>query len=708
MHKKISLLIFLTILISSFALANLPTRINITMSEVVYNNITFAKDFYLEHDNPFCEIHGTLNITNPSLEPVNSIYLSFVNYERLITDFKWVDGRDGMQDSGSPPTEQEYGRVESGVNNVTLTQDLDDDGLTDYMYVNSTHLIFNLSSESSLLSVPLGASIATAGGTPVTLNVVDALLNGSKEYANVTIIGTTNENNVITENVELFIKEFPYGPVVLFISELRPGNYTTFIYNITCQDTEPPVKINTSYYNAYHPEINRKVLAGYNWTITQFAKNNLYLGHDVTNINITIRAQSVTWNLTEFDFYLRELFPLGDYLHVQGNGTSDSVWHWQPNAGTLSAGQEVNISYNMQAPESVPFTATYLAIIENITYDAPFVMSNLTISEVNASGDIIHPFQKRIYKPADNINNTNVTWEITPEVNVPINISYELFKVTMWVTYNENPNNYTGLNITYEGSPLAEINLSTSWGNSSYQWYFNYTDGSMPPVVWLKPEWRITNNYAQILNFSRTISGQDLYMKYIYVVHGYWLQVEKNITNIGEGQYRIFTYVENIGNGWTPINEYVTVYDFVPNEFSAWNFSHTIQMINDTVGVFGSDYYGMAYRWNIPWKAGMNSSLGPKNGPDATGAGNYSWNVSYTVNGTGTYRASELYIIGLDPLKVDGAFTSPLITVMSGLQSYSKEIIYVGIFSLLVVINIANLFMTHNINKKLDGHKSKK
>ncbi len=54
----------------------------------------------------------------------------------------------------------------------------------------------------------------------------------------------------------------------------------------------------------------------------------------------------------------------------------------------------------------------------------------------------------------------------------------------------------------------------------------------------------------------------------------------------------------------------------------------------------------------------MNSSLGPKSGPDKTSPANYSWSVQYIVNGTGNYKASELYVIGLDPLKVDGANTS--------------------------------------------------
>ncbi len=347
---------------------------------------------------------------------------------------------------------------------------------------------------------------------------------------------------------------------------------------------------------------------------------------------------------------------------------------------------------------------SYMALIENVTYSVSYLMSNLTLDEINVSADVEQKMEKRIYQPSDNDLNHNVTWEIQPLIWSDVNITFDLNKVTMWVTYDLNPNNYTGLNKTFTGSPIKEINITESWGNSSYYWYFNYTDGSNstnpPPIVWLRPEWLISNKMGQIVNYSLSVSGEDLYMKYIYVIHGYWLQIDKNITNIGEGIYRINTTVTNIGNGWTPKYEYVTVYDFVPNEFVAWNFTDTTY-INETVGVPGSDYYGKAFRWNIPWKAGMNSSLGPKNGPDATGYANYTWTVGYIVNGSGQYKVTELYIIGLDPLKVDGAFASPIITIIAGIQSHSTEIVYVSVIAFLIVLNITNLIITHRINNKI-------
>ncbi|MGM5482373.1 MAG: hypothetical protein ACQESF_02820 [Nanobdellota archaeon] len=714
-------LLFFTVFVlfvSVFSVYGLDTRVNISMDEVVYNNITYAKDFDLVEENTFCEIHGTMNITNPSDETVFDTYVSFKNIERMITDFVWVDGRDGSMFSGGSfqnlTVEKDIG---DSHNNYTMPIDMDNDGSTDYAWVNSTHFNFNLSSEADLISISLGVDISS--GLPKTIDVDQALVTGKKDYGNLTILGDAIEANTLNvSSVTTKIIEFYESPVIIHIPELRAGNYSTYKYNVTCgENTEPPVDLVTNYTSnsSAYPNINRKVLAGYNWTVTQEARNNLYLGENVTNVNITISAQSVEWNTTSFNFSLEKLLKSGDWNNVEGNGTSNREWWWAPNGGELAPNENHNISYVVRAPYSVPFTATYLALLENISYNAPFLMSNLTIIDINASAKLNKSFEKRIYKPSDNEDNHNVTWEIRPEALVPINASYELNKVSLWVTHNMNPNNYTGLNITYEnsGSPLKEVNYSTDrkWSteidSTKDHWRFNYTDGSNtsnpPPIVWMKPEWLITNDYAQLMNYSRTVSGEDVYLKYIYVIHGYWLQVNKNITSVGEGRYKVYTYAENIGNGWTPENEYVTVYDYVPDEFDAYNFTKTSKLRNITVGTPDSMRYGKSYRWNIPWKGTMNSSLGPKNGPNAASKGNYSWNVTYFVNGTGDYKVSELYIVGLDPLKVEGASASPVISVISGLQSHSREAIYVGIVAFLIALNVTNVVMTNRINKKIDS-----
>jgi len=610
--RQTALLVLIALLMAYPAFAG--THINVSMTESVYQNVTYARDFYGVSNQTYCFINGTLFVHNPGTETVYDIYLNLVNTNRMISNFTYFNdgtGRYGYQKNGTPGT-----------------------------------------------------------------------------------------------------------PIIIHIPELRSGNHSTFRYNVTCNNTNPPINISTTYINTDHGN-NLKVLSGQNWTINQTINNMHYLQQPVQNLNITIQAMDVQWNLSTFSFALLYLYNLNDSANVVGNGTSNTTWYWTPLGGTVDYNQSAWITYIARAPYSVPFTASYMAITETLTYQTGFLMSNLSLTQINGSAKINFSFEKRISQPSDNLLNHNVTYEIRPYVIASDNITFDLNTVTLWVTADMDPSNrstsFGYLNKTYTGSPIQRINITEGWNPAGNYWYFNFTDGSNssypPPIVWMKPEWLISNANGQIVNYTATKSGLDLYMKYIYVINGYWLEIKKNITNTGEGQYDINITVENIGNGWTPEYEYVTVYDFVPNQFTAYDIVYdpsingcwgTSWCTNLSVGSPGSEFYGTSYRWNIYWKAGMNSSLGPKFGPDATGAENYSWSASYKVNGTGAYQVTQLYVVGLDPLKVDGASASPVISVITGLESKTREIMYIAIVAFLIVVNVTNLIITNRINKKLE------
>ncbi|MGM5482542.1 MAG: hypothetical protein ACQESF_03700 [Nanobdellota archaeon] len=683
------------------------THVNVTMEEIVFQNVTFAEDFDLTNQQKSCMVEGSINTTNPSEETVFDIYLLFRNVDKLTTDFFLSGGRNAsVIQGGAGLTDNVSQDIENTINHYTMPIDLDNDGNTDYAWVNSTDFIFNLSSESSLIGVPLGVDISS--GLPKTISVTEAPITGSENFGNITIQGDAIEANTLNvSSVSIDINERLVTPIIIHIPELRENDSSQFIYNMSCMGKEPPVTILTNYSNDFHTDINKKVLAGHNWTLNQTVSNKNIGGKDITNLNITMNTQYVPWNNSRFYFNFSGLYPLDDYTNV--HQLNNHIWSWAPAGGTLAWGSNESIKFNMTAPFSVPFSATYMALLENVTYSVDYLLTNLSLESINASADLVPDFEKRIYKPADNKDNHNVTWEIKPYVSTDKNITYDLQKVTLWVTHNMNPQNYTGLNKTYNnsGGLLERINRTDPWNTETDpedDWYFNYTDGSNatnpPPIVWIEPEWLITNKYGQIKNFSKTLNGEDLYMKYIYVVNGYWLQINKNVTSIGEGQYRINTTVQNIGNGWTPEYEEVTIYDFVPKEFTAWNFTVEPPK-NETVGTSGSNYQGQAFVWDVPWKDGKNSSLGPMRGPNATGYNNYTWSVAYTVNGSGQYKVTELYVVGLDPQKVDGAFASPIITVISSIQSHTHEVIYIGIIAFLIVLNVTNLVITNRINRKI-------
>ncbi|MCA9477943.1 MAG: hypothetical protein KC535_02235 [Nanoarchaeota archaeon] len=584
--------VFMVLLLSSVGLA-LPTRVNITMYETVYQNVTFAKDFYLTENTEYCTIAGILNVSNPSPDTVNDIYLNYTFTQNMNSTFVYDAGRFGVQ--------------------------------------------------------------------------VQGVANG-------------------TDN-----------PFVVHIPELLSGESSQFTYNVSCDSVPAPMNINTTYENFDHG-FTRKVLAGENWTITQRVTNDFT--QSLNNINVSITAQNVSWNGTNDNFLLAQLNPVADYSNVSGNGTSTTNWYWQVNGGTLTTGSSANITYIVTAPDNVPTSDTYMAILERLTYDIGFLASNITLTDVLAKSQLDFNVEKRIIQPADNENNTNVTWEANADVSTPINISYNLTAVSLWVTETLDPSNKTTSFGTLEQNyvPGFEVNLTNTWTTAGSAWDFNFTDGSSalspPPIVWMRPYFNLRNAQGQILNSSVTQSGNDIYMKYIYVINGYWLQIDKNITSIATDSYRIDIFVENIGNAWTPQNLVVTAYDYVPAEFAAFNFSDPFDA---SASSNGSGFNGTSYRWTIPVKSPYNSSLGPSSETLA----NRSWSMNYFVNGTGDYRLSDLYIVGLDPRQVDGAGTHEGIAVFSNFITRSSEFFYVFIVLFLIVLNIINFMYTRKIADKL-------
>lgn len=498
----------------------------------------------------------------------------------------------------------------------------------------------------------------------------------------------------------------------IIVPELMMGNFSQWVYNVSCVSVAPPLSMDTVY-SGINTGIDRKVLAGENWTITQNVSNALVIDYDLNNVKIEIRTNGIFWNTsngsTYQNFTLLKLLNSGDSSNVTGNGSNNWNWNWTPGGGTINRTSVFNISFVVGAPANVGTSGIYLALTERLIYNVFYAASNITATKVSAKGPVYFREKKQIIRPADdNPNSTNVTWQADAYVNTSFNISYTLTKVTMWVTNTLNPGDqdtvYGRLNVTYV--PNKEINKSGFWftqpsgtAGVDRSWAFNFSDGSVssspPPIVWMRPFFEIVNSYNQIINSSYTRNGDDYYLKYVYVVNGYWLQVDKNISSIEENIYTVNITVENIGNAWTPSGLTVTVYDFIPASF---NYSQLSQNPSQTQYLTSESWNGTAIRWNIPRKAPYNSSLGPK----TESVLNKRWSVKYNVNGTGQYKVSDLYIVGLDPRKVDGAGSHEGITVISEFMSGTKEMVYLVGLIALIGLNILNFIMTRRINKRLE------
>lgn len=679
--KYILLLVVMFIFSSVFASAD--TYLNITITERAHQNVTFAEFFVLEETVHWSLVQGWLNVTNPSDETVYDIRIRMDNMGNLETNVTHFDGRHGVQAVGltTDPVTVTYSDPITTTPQPFISQDLDRDNRTDFIWVNLTHLIIDLSTETELITFELADPIDE---DPHAVSFsMEPIISSSGELLG-WVDGTEALNSPwqIDGGVIDIIQAPNDDYVMLHIPELQPGDYTVFTYNATSA-IEPPLKISSDYIHDQYT----KVLANECFQVIQNATNSFEQGLDLFDVNVRMTMQSVVWNDTESNFSFQQLYPFGDYVNVDNTTGHNQTWVWNVNGGTLTHGDMQWINYSVCAPVTVPNSSTYLFLQEELSYFTGGTITGVNLTTVLAGADVRFNFTKRIDRPTDTEENRNVIWEAEPSVATSTDINFNVTKISMWVSSSENPNDLTELKERY--FPQVLVNQSNRWNsynNLGQRWYFNYTDGSHPtlappPIIWMIPYYHIADVDDQIIRIFETESGEDYYFKYIYVVNGYWLEIEKNVTNIGVDQYNISLNVWNRGPGFTPRDLTVTVYDFVPVNFTVDQWSENPTANSTVTGSFD----GLAVYWDIPpTRTIQNASFAPM------GEINSTWDVSYTVTGEGEYRISDLFIVGLDPRLVDGGSSSEVISVLSSMVSRSTESVYILVVFALVGINILN------------------
>ena len=181
-------------------------------------------------------INGIINVTNPSNITVFNTFLEFSEISLLTTDIVWSAGRNGtMMSGGAGIIHTITDIIGNNTNNYSLGFDMDNDAnITDYLYHNSTHLIFNLSNEgviyvnlSNSTANPISIALAGAGIEMTDVNITGS----SRVLGNISISGLTLHDNVLNGSyLSITLNEHPESPISLNIPELRPTNFTTFLY----------------------------------------------------------------------------------------------------------------------------------------------------------------------------------------------------------------------------------------------------------------------------------------------------------------------------------------------------------------------------------------------------------------------------------------------------------------------------------------------
>ncbi len=495
-----------------------------------------------------------------------------------------------------------------------------------------------------------------------------------------------------------FVSNNPSSNVlILHIPQLRNGESSVWQYSIDGNNIRPPLNFTSSYSDT-------KVLAGNNVTVYDNIQNvfdNYAFQNDTCIYDINVSQVTVPINFSG-TFFNYTLIPSS----VAGTDAGNTVFagdgrsmYWEVEGGNcLYQTNATDINYIVNTPYNIPKTTDYYMINSTLSYTLNQTISHLRVDDIKAIGEANLSFEKKIIAPSHpTLYGSNVTWNITSDFSTATNISYILNGVSMWVSERNvmagvytDPNTIDvdtisgdSLNVSY--SPFVLVNSSSPW--SSPSWQFNYSD--LPsPIVWMDVNFTISNDGTQLINRSVTRNEDDIYIKEIYLILGYWLEIEKNITSIAEDVYHVKIDVHNKGNQVTPADTIVTIYDFVPSNYANGTMTYSTSPWYNTAHASNAivgDYDGTLHQWGLVPTNVINTSFdaGPAKNENTT------WSVEFNVTGSGDYELLDVFVTGLDPQQVDGAGSTKAVIVSEVVDRLkSTEGIFAAVASVLLLLGL--------------------
>ncbi|XRP96929.1 hypothetical protein ACO3UB_08290 [Methanocaldococcus sp. 16A] len=371
----------------------------------------------------------------------------------------------------------------------------------------------------------------------------------------------------------------------------------------------------------------------------------------------------------------------GSYILWNGpyfTGTANDALNWTGVILNNSQNASINITINT----SNTFPINRSNIVLNVDYGFAVIkfrfngtISNTTILGVYATGNgVIQAYKEGPYYNSSS-GTFNIWYERANFTNLAKTYSFNLTNVTLWAVNGSNPTNTDPFNTNLLisgsqhifGSPLPKIlNPGEFWNTSKYSFTFEEV-----PVVWANCTFKVVDDNITLLNYSvqqydSKYGSSYTIIEKIYVVGGYLLKVTKHIVPNSDGTYDIYIVVENIGSAKTP--EYVYVYDLIPNNFTRsndWVNTSEMEIYNTTKTITTNDRYNYSLIYAL-------HSIYP--GADGDGSwtdgdeinNNQTVVIHYTLNGTGNFYPSDVFIVGIDPRNSLLPRTSPKITAVSG------------------------------------------
>ncbi|MFP4402663.1 MAG: hypothetical protein ACLFPL_05555 [Candidatus Nanoarchaeia archaeon] len=471
------------------------------------------------------------------------------------------------------------------------------------------------------------------------------------------------------------------------IFELEAGESSVWNYTIDNVSVNPPLELSTNYSDS-------KILAGDSITITDNITNNFVAPSYNTdacifNVELSQNTYPINFSGNSFEFVDPATSPYGGTDSANAaEGADNTSLIWDVLDGScLNTNDSYTLSYDILSPVNIGETNTFNMTNTTLSYQLNNTISYVRFDSLTAiaSDNVSLEIEKEIVGISNpSLPDTNVTWNGTGRLISNSNISLLLTEFSIWVAnYSEqgdpNTRDVDSIDGTILEQNYTDLDYVLNSTNNTYQsptWLFNYTTEPVTPILYGKPTFQIHDDGTQIVNRTVTQNGDDIFIKELYLVLGYWLEVNKNITSLGQDEYNIRVEVYNKGNQVTPLNSIVSLYDFVPENFNITSnlsdiTSSSFYPVQSTwyeptynnVSITGSGFNGTMLTWGlVGQQPDSNTSFaqGPRNG-NFSGDGNYdntTFVVSYNVTGEGEYSLLDVFVTGVDPQQIDGASTA--------------------------------------------------
>ena len=535
-----------------------------------------------------------------------------------------------------------------------------------------------------------------------TLSDVWIAINISNNISEPEVVNYTTPGGIEITNEAPNYTGLPTGLTYIHIPVLPNNSYVKIAIQFNGSNLGIPVIINETYSTTKVPA-NKMV----KWNVTLNVSRNVSALPDTNTpvlVNITkYLSNNISHYGSSYWTFLNITNPVANqgYTSVwDGNyfpGSNDAL-NWtdvvldSTQNGSLTFTVYANSSYTGRGAIEVNYGFAVIFFVFNGT------ASNTTVEGVYAIGD----GGVSVCKKGPDMNATtgkyNIWYENTSFVNKGDEYYYNLTSFKIWAVNGTNVSKVIELgpfntSLLIPGSNHSEIinqilAPGEKWDSPTYNFTF---DGI--PVIWANYTFRIADTNITLLNvsvneYSDEYGSSYIVIERIYLISSYLIKVTKIIKSNPDGFYTIYIVVENIGGEKSPI---VYVYDLVPNNFSiVGNPTVVKEWMENYSGqntLTNNDRYYLSLYWCLNPLNGGADGDGWYN--DTELENNQTVLITYTVNGTGTFLPSDLFIVGIDPTYSLLPTTSPKMIIVGGSSGNNYEILLAlltGLVGMILVV----------------------